>query len=225
VSIYDCDDDTGTKITASDLMGDTLWTTAELLALTSSSSVDKPLLKDGKANKDATLRLCPPGTEQVPPQAGESVTDTKVDEKKAAATTPQSSSSSTTTTTTVAPEPTSQLLVTLSCSKLISMDLIGKSDPVAVVFMSSANDTTKWTEVGRTEMIKYCHHSPCLFPLRLTGVLLKIVMIIIPCSRHQLHYDGLVMRLIHQFVYKYLIVMMIKAAYVIKMQWAQLYLK
>jgi hypothetical protein len=63
VSIYDCDDDTGTKITASDLMGDTLWTSAELLALTTSPSTALPLLKDGKANKDASMRLCPPGTE------------------------------------------------------------------------------------------------------------------------------------------------------------------
>jgi hypothetical protein len=53
-------------------------------------------------------------------------------------------------------------LLKIAGSKFVSMDLVGKSDPIAIVYQKRLGN---WIEVGRTEVIKYVihtiHHMPC----------------------------------------------------------------
>ena len=47
------------------------------------------------------------------------------------------------------------LQIHLSCKNLPNLDLLSKTDPIAIVYERS-NKTNDWVEKGRTEMIKDC---------------------------------------------------------------------
>ena len=51
--------------------------------------------------------------------------------------------------------PTSSVEVSIRCTDLIDRDIMSKSDPLCVVFQKTGNNakSSKWLEVGRTEMI------------------------------------------------------------------------